>query len=277
MKSLQIPGLIEGYRGTEIRDYLQEITPETWARATAKREPKGQVRQVPDDGHALRRHVHPQVHPSVSRLEIHLLDEDLRCREQAMQVKYEVDDAEKCMAENAGSEEVHQAALVDEPALLPGREALVVSGTILLHQFSELIYRGLVGHVVRPNGRVLDVSEGRDRKAKGVPVGNVGRVQRLELIEAGKRALVVSPGELGFQVKLHLSSRVILQGVGQALSERKLPAGPEGVTVEEFLELVDGSELQARCKDGEKLLEKEAKEAAPLSQKQPPVLEGGWH
>jgi hypothetical protein len=108
-------------------------------------------------------------------------------------------------------------------------------------------------------------------------VGDVDGVKRLELVEAGKRALVVSPGKLGFQIKLHLSRRVILQGVGRALSERNLSTGPEGVTVEELLELVDGSELRARGKDGERLLEKEAREAAPLFPKQPPVLEGGWH
>jgi hypothetical protein len=88
---------------------------------------------------------------------------------------------------------------------------------------------------------------------------------------------VVSQGELGFQGKLDLSGRVILQGVGCALSERKLPMGPEGVTLEEFLELVDGSKLRARGKDGERLLEEEARKAAPLFPNQSPVLKDGWY
>jgi hypothetical protein len=72
---------------------------------------------------------------------------------------------------------------------------------------------------------------------------------------------MVPPDELGFQVQCHLVVGVVIQRIGCIESEGQLPARPEGVTVEE---LGDGSELRSGGEDGERLLEEEARQAAPL-------------
>jgi hypothetical protein len=67
-----------------------------------------------------------------------------------------MNDPEQGVPENAGRQEIHVAAHVDGPTPFPSRKGLVMSRSIFGNELAKLIYGGLMGHSMGPNGGTFD-------------------------------------------------------------------------------------------------------------------------
>ena len=112
-------------------------------------------------------------------------------------------------------------------------------------------------------------------EAERISMGHVFGVQFVQHTEAPFGALMIAPGELGFQVQRHGGVRVGLQGVGGTEAEAIGPTRPERVPPHEPFEFFDRPELGPRGQDRERLLGEEARKIVAFVLQQLGVVGGG--
>jgi hypothetical protein len=111
-----------------------------------------------------------------------------------------------------------------------------MGGSVFGHILAEFIDRALVDDTMGSDCRARKVRKRQCGEAEGVAVGDVGRIEGSEDIDALLGALVVATCQLGREVEGHICVTVGFKRVGGSMGEGGVATGPERVAAEQGCE-----------------------------------------